>query len=442
MFWNLVNPGYGPIALNEGVGGISTLGADLALWFDTNQAYKSSGGGIVTPASILTVVRASAGSYYDSAGVLRQAADNTLRLDYSPTTGAALGVLVEEQRTNLLTYSEQFDNAAWVKSESSVTSGDAIAPDGTLTADKVTETAATSQHTVTQSQSVVNGTTYTYSVYLKAAELGYALLGTSGSGLPFTVISVDLSTGAVSTGTGTPLNAFAVDVGNGWWRAGFSIASTFSASANLLVYLSQDGIYANRSHTGTLGAGIYLWGAQLEAGAFATSYIPTVASQVTRAADQISILTSAFPYSATEGTVVFEGGVQGANAVDNRLAMISNASASERSIDINLTISTLRIASTTVVATVSTGNCAPTNTNTVGQPMKVAGAYKQDDFAACLDGGAVATDTSGAVPAPGAATDLYIGRFSTGIRYLNGHIKRLAYYASRKDNSTLQVLST
>ncbi len=88
----------------------------------------------------ITFTRASTATYFDAAGVLSSAANNVPRIDYDPETLICKGLLIEEARTNLLTYSEQFDNAAWIKSNAniSVTSTNSTSPDGTASADTVT----------------------------------------------------------------------------------------------------------------------------------------------------------------------------------------------------------------------------------------------------------------------------------------------------------------
>ena len=95
--------------------------------------------------SRITFTRSTTGSYYNSAGVLSTAAINAPRFDYDPVTLESVGLLIEESRTNLLTYSEQFDNAVWTKSNASITANAIIAPDGTLTADKLVEDGVTKE---------------------------------------------------------------------------------------------------------------------------------------------------------------------------------------------------------------------------------------------------------------------------------------------------------
>ena len=372
------------------------------------------------------------------------AAVYSLPIDHNPTTFAPLGVLIEEQRVNLLLRSQDF-SASWILLRLTLSTKIA-APDGTTTADLLLDTAVAGTHVAIQTISkAASSIVYNSSVYVKANVrdiVEFRVSDQTGNGVRavFNLTTGLRTTAATAYGAGFTAGSSSItSVGNGWYRIELGATSNTATVIGQEIYVADAS--GNISYTGN-GSGLYVWGAQLEAGAFPTSYIPTVASQSTRAADQVSILTSAFGYNAAEGTMAVEGVVQGANAVDNRLFVIGNVSASERSIDISRTTSTSRIGSTTVVGAATISNCVPTNTNTISQPMKIAGVYKQDDFAACLDGGAVATDTSGAVPAPGAATDLYLGRFPTNIRYLNGHIKRLTYFPTRRSNADLQVLST
>lgn len=82
----------------------------------------------------ITFSRVSTATYFDNKGVLRTAPAGVPRIDYDPATGECRGLLVEEQRTNFLRYSEEFDNAYWIKARSSITTNAVTAPDGTLSA--------------------------------------------------------------------------------------------------------------------------------------------------------------------------------------------------------------------------------------------------------------------------------------------------------------------
>ena len=209
---------------------------------------------------------------------LMTAAAGVARFDCDPITSKSLGLLIEEGRTNLLTYSSDFSNAAWSKTGTTATSVANVAPDGTLTVVKVIEGSSTGSHYINQSIGVTNATAYTYTFYVKAGERTKALfyVGNVGNGL-----TIDLTNGTVVGGSGT---VSSLSVGNGWYRISYIFTATSTASSTFQVWVLNAA--GSLSYTGDGYSGIYIWGAQLEAGAFATSYIPTVASTVTRAADQ------------------------------------------------------------------------------------------------------------------------------------------------------------
>ena len=364
------------------------------------------------------------------------AAVYSLPRDYNPTTLAALGVLVEEARTNLLTYSEQFDNAAWVPSNVTVTAPTAIvAPDGTTTADLLTAAAGTSVNL--QQSATVAATSATYSVYAKknsgAAQANNFRVRNTTTATTLVEITIDYDTGTIAYVTGST-GASAVSVGNGWWRIVLTATSGIT---------SGDTIRCDQCFTGitTIGYSAYIWGAQLEAGAFATSYIPTVASQVTRAADQISILTSAFPYSQTEGTlftisstVVYNDG-GAAYRAQTALRNAGNTNFSAR-IRLQQPTTTTMQPNGLIINTTTQADLLPTAVALT--EMRAAMAYKVNDAAMVVNGGAASIDVICTIPSDISSMDMLGGPFNNGAT----HIKRLAYYASRKDNSTLQVLST
>lgn len=205
----------------------------------------------------------------------RSAPRGTLRgslvLSAAASQGAAsIQVQAQRGRVNLLTYSEQLDNAAWTKTSVSVTANATTAPDGTNTAEKLVESAALSHHGVTQPITPSSVFPYTGSVHVKAAERGYAFVGFNGGGI-IAYASVNLATGAVSTATGS-LTVTAEDKGAGWWRVKITANTTSTAAMQLDARVSTDGVWANRSYTGDGSSGIYTWGAQLEQADTASAY--------------------------------------------------------------------------------------------------------------------------------------------------------------------------
>ncbi|UGY23707.1 hypothetical protein HU675_0038140 [Bradyrhizobium septentrionale] len=190
---------------------------------------------------------------------------------------------------NMLLWSQQFDNAIWLDTLTSVTPNVAIAPDGTSTADKLVEAATNGQHWITQTFSVANGIYYVISCHLKAAERGSALLGctTGGGAFPFTILEVHLGNGTITVGAGAPLAALCVPVGTtGWYRVSFCVKANGTGTPSILVAVSQDGVFNNSAYQGDGSSGIYVWGAQVEVGSYAdlslpTPYTPTTSSAVT-----------------------------------------------------------------------------------------------------------------------------------------------------------------
>lgn len=229
--------------------------------------------GVLDPRVSFT--RASTGTYFDRFGVLRTAAAGVPRIDHDPVTGECRGLLVEPAATNLLTYSEQFDNAVWTKYNCNIVSNATVAPDGSLTADQVNITGlAAAPYLITS----YSAGTYTQTVYAKA--------GTS-TGLKFSTVSGGDSSALFDISKGSVVNvtnsiATIISVGNGWFRC----SMTFTTSGNFRVsnYCSMaDGT------TFTNGTYNYLWGAQLEQNSAPTSYIPTTSTTSTRSADVVKI---------------------------------------------------------------------------------------------------------------------------------------------------------
>jgi hypothetical protein len=179
------------------------------------------------------------------------------RFDFDPVTLAARGLLVEESRTNLLTYSEQFDNAAWTKIGASVTANSVTSPDGTTNADTITENSANDLHVAFQSPSLTPGSTYTLSVFLKAGTRNHGMVRVGGVGV---AIKVDLTNGSPTVIEGSPTAYSTVAIGNGWYRC---ILTFVAVSINF----PQFGPHDNGSgftYQGNGTGSVYAWGAQLE----------------------------------------------------------------------------------------------------------------------------------------------------------------------------------
>lgn len=423
-------------------GGLNIWGAQLEV-----GAFPTS----YIPSSDTFTSRASTATYVGSNGLIQSALTNVARYNYNPVNlSLAPKLLLESASTNLLTYSEDFDNASWLKIRSSVTSNTTTAPDGTLTADKLTEdTSVTNSHYIYQPVSVTNALVYTKSIYVKAKERSYCAIQFYATNSAFAdgSVSFNLITGTVTSTSGAITNSSIIYIGNGWYRISASSTATATAGGNISVNIGGS-TPTTFTYTGDGISGMYIWGAQLEASSFPTSYIPTVASQVTRAADISSsaqttrVADSAVMtgtnfsswYSQTEGTVLVGYDMETSTDFYPSAWYMDDGTSLNRfghSVTAGLKNCNYDSITNNVVQSYLSLGAMPTT-------VLSAYAYKQNDFVGCAQGGTVITDTSGIQPI---VNKLQIGgrRYNA---YLNGHISKLSYYPKRLTNSELQALTT
>jgi len=359
------------------------------------------------------------------------------RFDHNPSTLAPLGLLIEEQRTNLFIQNTNFDSISWTKLRSSITADATVSPDGTLTGDKlIASTDVNTSHFVRQDSSVTSGATYTQTLYAKAAEYTQIYMGFDGDNATFAGGSV-IFTLAGSGTAGVPvgsLTSFSITpVRNGWYRCQISATAIATATA---VFRIQNATGGTNNFTGDGISGVYIWGAQLELGAFATSVIPTTTAAATRATDTAVMQGANFSnwYNPVEGTLFVEAAnAQAAPALfstddgttSNRVITYFNAANSPA----------FRVVSGGVdQANFAAGSIAQNAT------FRLAAAYQLNNFAASLNGAATVTDTSGTVPT--VQTTARLGANVSGATIINGYLARIAYYPRRLSNNELQAITT
>ena len=426
--------------LYSGVSGL-TLGVGLykgtqGLWSGASGLITGGGGQTLAlnflagaPLdSRITFTRASTATFVGSNGLTQTAAVDTPRFDYDPVTLAPKGILIEEQRTNLVTYSAQFDNGAWAKNNTTITANSTVAPDGTTTGDTVTGVVPGSTNNVTRSITAA-ATQYTYSIWVMAGTATTCVLLLRDNTTPINlsssaqIISGPGSVSGTSTITVTGLST------TQWTRVAITTTAAMTAGNLLGVFF-----YPETSVGGsTTAKSNMIWGAQVEAGAFATSYIPTVASQVTRSADIASMTGTNFSswYNQTEGT--FVGSFDAFSPASSMVwAGISDGTSNNRMQSGSSSGSALfvNVGGVNQVALSSSTVTANTITNR-------AITYKTDDFAVCTAGGSVATDTLGTLPT---VDRLAVGGLNSGSQ-LNGHIRSIDYYNTRLPDAQLQSLT-
>lgn len=361
--------------------------------------------------------------------VLLTAASGVPRFDHNPISGDSLGFLVEQQSTNLLLQSQTFDSASWQKFfGATITANTVIAPDGTLTGDKMVEGTGTVTPHILQGVSIT-ATTYTFTVFAKPAGNDYMWFRVDA--LSFNRWAfINIANGTLGT-VDAGLTVSVVDVGNGWYRCVLTYTATTSGLGTF--YIGTSKTNSLTGYTGDGYSGIYIWGAQLEAAAFPTSYIATVASQVTRAADAASMTGTNFSswFNNAEGTLY--GETTGYTVGNVIIGTMSDGTANNAILLSTITVNGRLFVrrNTTIEADIATS--AITNS------AKLVGAYKTNDCAATANGTTPNADLSVLLPILDRFT---IGRNTVGNETGNQTIKKLAYYPRRLSNEELQEMTS
>jgi hypothetical protein len=376
----------------------------------------------------INFTRNSIATYFDAGGTLRTAIANEPRFDHNPSNNNSLGLLIEESRQNLFQRSEEFDNAYWTKTTTTVTANDALAPDGTTTADL---TEKTGNDATTPARVIsVSAAAHTLSAFFKNNTGDRARLRIDATGGTVVAAIFDIVAGTVVSAD-AGLTTSIVNVGNGWFRC--AITYTFAGAVN-----ATFGISARNTVADNTGAKAWIWGAQLEAGAFPTSYIPTTSAAVTRSADSAIVSPISSFYNQSEGTLFAEWSLVNLSGGRNVL-VAGNESGGENRLVIQArdsTNATRHLAFIAGVAEVATLDFA----TFVAGTAKSAFAYAAGNYAATRNGASVLTSSHGAVPSVSA---LRIGAATiVGDDQLNGHIRKIAYYPKRLSNALLQSLTT
>src|SRR5690606_24860218 len=237
-----------------------------------------------------TFSRASAATTIGRDGLVTPVAGGIPRIAWLDLDGDGVRetptLRLEPARTNLLTWSEDFVQAAWTKTNVTVIADQTTAPDGANTADLLVEAAAEGLHQVSRTGSLADNTDYVLSAFARARERTWLVLVASDKAGVTRRAFFDLAAGAVGivdSGIVARIERFA----KGWWRCVMRFNSG-SGALNPVVAFRLATANGTGPYTGDGTSGLYIWGAQLEAGPAATSYVRTAGSTVTRSADALS----------------------------------------------------------------------------------------------------------------------------------------------------------
>lgn len=353
----------------------------------------------------VTVTRTTGASnpatYINGSGAVTTATNNQPRFDYNPMTLVCKGLLIEESRTNNQKQSSTFSDAVWTKAGTTVANG-VVSPDQSTIAEKIVEDTSTGTHRVFTNVGIVTlaATDYTISVFAKSAGRNLQLRNNNLSGADF-----DLINGTVS-GTGL-IEAYP----DGWYRC--TITRQPGTTDRVVVYLLNG---SSNSYAGDGSSGIYLWGAQHEPGAFATSHIPTTTTSLTRNADVVTMTGTNFSdwFNASEGALSVKYLKATTNTAGRYIVrLFSPTVGAGVSVWSNTNGIDTRYWIGATNATIGNGS--------LSAPNVAALAYKTAASTGALNGAANASN-AGTVP-----SDINELRIGDG-GFMNGHMQRILYW--------------
>mgnify|MGYP003644831024 CR=1 FL=1 len=251
--------------------------------------------------------RGSAATRINSQGLIENVVSGQSRLSYPLIDGKVVGCphhILEPARTNLVTYSEDFSNPNWTKTRCNINANNTISPDGTLNADEYVGTSEAGLHAISVNSTVVNGQEYSFYVFIKKGSNDYIqlLFGTNNvTNNPY--VNFDINNGLLQNNGVNYANI--EDYGNGWYKCSATI--TMSGGTMFTGFIAPvESLSATRGVT-IANNNFYIYGAQVEAGSFPTSYIKSNSgSATTRSAETANGAGDATTFSDSEGVLMVE----------------------------------------------------------------------------------------------------------------------------------------
>jgi hypothetical protein len=384
--------------------------------------------------SRVTITRAlNTATAVNASGYVATVNANLPRFDYDPTTLACKGLLIEEARSNVCIQSADIDNVAWSRAGVGVVGDTVTSPAGTTTGNTVTCSAGSSVHRVVSTAgTVTSGASATHSVFVKAGTHSFFQIHDGSTGTFYA--NFNLTTGTV-TAVNPVSGATITPYGNGWYKCTLTLTAGATTSIGAITIIPDGTSLRNPTWAAAGTESIYAWGYQIEVGAFATSYIPTTTTSLTRNHDIVSMTGANFSdwYNASGGSFVFEGSavrplgfaylvLASDNTNTNRFGAYKSGAAVSGFV-VSSGVAQMEITGSPIVANV---------------PFKAAVAAQANSGNFSFNGSIGTNDTAIVMPT---VNQLTIGSFQN-LSPLNGHARAVRYYLPRLTNAELQAFST
>jgi hypothetical protein len=354
---------------------------------------------------------------------------NVPRLTYQNGGGGCPSLLLEKQSTNALTYSEDFTQSDWPKQNTIVTANATTSPDGTQNADKLIANTTNARHLIYQAITTPN--THTFTTYAKAGENSFLIMRLD-TDTPEVKNWFNLSNGTVGTSQGG--SPTITSVGNGWYRCSMQYTpSTLSNIYAVLYTAKTDGV---EGFAGNDSDGTYIWGAQLEASSYPTSYIPTTSASATRVADACFKTGISSLIGQSQGTFFVDANIINPESPNGNVHILMVGTTTER-----ITIYTSNSGTTINTDGLGGGGYVPiSGALTLGR-NKIAVAYANNDVAFYVNGNLIGTRTTATIPSSMSQVD--VGGNYTYANYIGlNTYNEVVFFKTRLTNAELASLTT
>lgn len=392
--------------------------------FATNQSLTD-----LVSAEALSLTRGSSGTFHNSSGVIQTAANDVARFDHNPTSFASLGLLIEEQRTNLITISEDLTDGLYVKSNVLVTADQFLAPDGVDLAELVTSqsSAGTLRHVVTHNSQSQKMVTTFYVRNFDTNRFRFTYFNSSPlTNIDFITETPGADISNVDPGGFDSVTAEKVGSG-GWWRI-TAVATVTGASTENLRWFPD---------LGSTGEAIFLWGIQCEIATEPSSYIKTTGASASRSADSCTLVNAATYINNSDGTAYISAIYRNTEA---SVALSLNSGTDQAEYQHNQSADFAIRAVNGAGAQVALANTV--GTVTIGAVTKAATRWKASDYAVSVNGAAVVKDLAGAVVTGATRLRIGSGRLNAAGDVVLAHIAEVQIYNPGENDASLQALTT